>query len=367
MSSAMAQKLIERLSRWQRKAGLRDAARDRYAETLQLDRHFGGFDHHRDSIDDRSTIHIDVRFFAEQHHRNAPSRHDDISAAIDKATCLAFEDGLQFQLSRGRCESFHVIADISFHRADSSDPLLQPIATNLLAMGGYKGGVDRYQAELAAHAAGMEQGRFTQAKHWDFHRRSRLVQAHVLKVIHEKNVIALLLGSNGAAYHRARDAELRQRVHRRHRGRHGLEIEVEVGIRAGLHVRQQLRQVVAVANLISGALRPDAVSLRCVQFALLGIFNGRSRRTAAMRRTDSRFGLRRLQCRKGLEGRQPAAVWDDQITGKRLRYFRRLAASSKTVRSEYFFTSVSAPISPSSLMSATLRCSASRSGRIPGT
>src|SRR5262249_40821392 len=78
---------------------------------------------------------------------------------------------------------------------------------------------------------------------------------------------------------------------------------------------QQLRQVVAVANLISGALRPDAVSLRCVQFALLRIFNGRSRRMAAMRRTDSRFGLRRLQCRKGVEGRQPAAVWDDQIPG----------------------------------------------------
>ena len=34
MSSAVAQKLIERLSRWQSKAGLREAARDRYAETL---------------------------------------------------------------------------------------------------------------------------------------------------------------------------------------------------------------------------------------------------------------------------------------------------------------------------------------------
>src|SRR6266568_6131982 len=272
MSSAMAQKLIERLSRWQRKAGLRDAARDRYAETLQLDRHFCGFDHHRDSVDDRSTIHIDVRFFAEQHHRNAPSRHDDISAAIDEATCLAFEDGLQFQLFRRRCESFHVIADISFHRADSSDPLLQPIATNLLVMGRYKGRIDRYQAEPAAHDAGMEQGRFTQAEHWYFHRRSRLVQADVLKVVHEKNVIILPLGLNGAAYHRAREAEFRQRVHRRHRGRHGLEIELEVGIRAGLHVWQQLRQVVAVANLIGGALRPDAVFLRCVQFALLWNF-----------------------------------------------------------------------------------------------
>src|SRR5215468_5431494 len=193
----------------------------------------------------------------------------------------------------------------------------------------------------------MQQGRFTQAKHWYFHRRSRLVQADVLKVVHEKNVIALPLGRNGAAYHRARNAEFRQRVHRRHRGRHGLEIELEVGVRTGLHVRQQLRQVVAVASLISRALRPDAVSLRCVQFALLGIFNGRSRRTAAMRWTDSLFGLKRMQCRKGVEDRQPAAVWDDQIAGKRLRYFRRLAASSKTVRSEYFFTSVSAPISPS--------------------
>src|SRR5262249_44427179 len=113
----------------------------------------------RDSIDDRSTIHIDVRFFAEQNHRNAPSRHDDISAAIDETTCLAFEDGLQFQLFRGRCESFHVIADISFHRADSSDPLLQPIATNLLLMGRYKGGVDRHPTELAAQTPWLGPGR----------------------------------------------------------------------------------------------------------------------------------------------------------------------------------------------------------------
>src|SRR6266566_7008535 len=197
MSSAMAQKLIERLSRWQRKAGLRDAARDRYAETLQLDRHFCGLDHHRDSVDDRSTIHIDLRFCAEQHHRKAPSRHDDVGAVIDEATCLAFEGGLQFQLFRRRCESFHVIADIGFQRADSSDPLLQPIAANLLVMGRYEGGIDRYQAELAAHDAGMEQSRFTQAKHWYFHRRSRLVQADVLKVVHEKNVIALALGRKG--------------------------------------------------------------------------------------------------------------------------------------------------------------------------
>src|SRR5262249_60051302 len=163
---------------------------------------------------DRSTIHIDVRFSTEQHHRNAPSRHDDISAVIDEATCLAFEDGLQFQLFRRRCESFHVITDISFHSADSSDPLLQPIATNLLVMGRYKGGVDRYQAELAAHDAGMEQGRFTQANHGYFHRRSRLLQADVLKVIHEKNRIAPLPGSNGAPYTPDPAAAPRQRSHR---------------------------------------------------------------------------------------------------------------------------------------------------------
>src|SRR5262249_6914727 len=155
---------------------------DRYAETLQLDRHFGGFDHHRDSVDDRSAIHIDVRFFAEQHHRNAPSRHDDISATIDEATCLAFEDGLQFQLFRRRCESFHVIANISFHRAAPSDRLWQPIAKNLLVGGGYKGGFDRYRAALAPHAAGWAKVPFPQAKNWIFHRRSRLVQANVLKV-----------------------------------------------------------------------------------------------------------------------------------------------------------------------------------------
>src|SRR5262249_48292844 len=239
-----------------------------------------------------------------------------------------------------------------------------PIATNLLVMGRYEGGVDRYQAELAAHDAGMEQGRFTQAKHWYFRRRSRLVQADVLKVVHKKNVIALPLGRNGAAYRRAREAEFRQRVHRRHRGRHGLEIELEVGIRAGLHVRQQLHQVVAVANLISGALRPDAVSLRCVQFALLSKFStgdpdGRRPCDGPIR---SSFAMSQ---RRGEPETSSGLGRSD--TGKRLRYFRRLAASSKTVRSEYFFTSVSAPISPSSLMSATLRCSASRSGRIPGT
>src|SRR5262245_28701221 len=366
MSSAMAQKLIERLSRWQRKASVRDAACDRSAETLQLDRHFGGFDHHRDSVDDRSAIHIDVRLFAEQHHRNAPRRHDDISAGIDEATCLAFEDGLQFQLFRGRCESFHVIADISLHRADSSDPLLQPIATNLLVMGWYKGRVDRYQAEPAAHDAGMEQGRFTQTKHWYFHRRSRLVQADVLEVVHEKDVIILPLGLNGAAYHCAREAEFRQRVHRRHGGRHSLEIELEVGIRAGLHVRQQLRQVVAVANLISGALRPDAVSLRGVQFALLEFSTGRS---DGRRPCDGPIhaSVQTFAMSQRRWGPKTSSGLGRSDTGKRLRYFRRLAASSKTVRSEYFFTSVSALMSPSSLMSATLRCSASRSGRIPGT
>jgi hypothetical protein len=31
-----------------------------------------------------------------------------------------------------------------------------------------------------------------------------------------------------------------------------------------------------------------------------------------MRWTESLFGLKRLQCRKGVEDRQPA-VWDDQI------------------------------------------------------
>ena len=96
-------------------------------------------------------------------------------------------------------------------------------------MGRYEGRVDRQQAELAAHGAGMEQGRFTQAQHRYFHRRSRVVQADVLKVVHEEDVIALPLGRNRAAHHRARESKFRQRVHRRHRGRHGLEIDLEVG------------------------------------------------------------------------------------------------------------------------------------------
>src|SRR6476620_6813763 len=162
MSSAMAQKLLERLRRWQRKARLRDAACARYAEALQLDGHFGGLDYHGHSVDDRSAVDMSVRFLAEQHHRNAPSRHDDISAAVDEATRLAFEDGLQLRFLRGRCERFHVIADIGFHRADGGDPLLQAIAINLLVMGRYEGGVDRQQADLAAHGAGMKERRFTQ-------------------------------------------------------------------------------------------------------------------------------------------------------------------------------------------------------------
>ena len=39
------------------------------------------------------------------------------------------------------------------------------------------------------------------------------------------------------------------------------EIQIEVWIRAGLHVRQQVRQIITVVDLISGALRPDAVLL----------------------------------------------------------------------------------------------------------
>ena len=67
-------------------------------------------------------------------------------------------------------------------------------------------------------------------------------------MVHEKNVITLPLGLDRAADHLAREAEFRQRVHRRHRGRHGLELDLEIGVRAGLDVRQQLRQVVAVAT-----------------------------------------------------------------------------------------------------------------------
>jgi hypothetical protein len=46
-----------------------------------------------------------------------------------------------------------------------------------------------------------------------------------------------------------------------------------------------------------------------------GIFNERSRRTAAMRWTDTLFGPKRSQRRKGVEHRKPAAVWDDQMPG----------------------------------------------------
>jgi hypothetical protein len=50
-------------------------------------------------------------------------------------------------------------------------------------------------------------------------------------------------------------------MHRCNGGRHGFEIQLEVGIRTGLHVRQEVRQVIAVVGLIGSALCPDAVLL----------------------------------------------------------------------------------------------------------
>jgi hypothetical protein len=122
-----------------------------------------------------------------------------------------------------------------------------------------EGRVDRQEAELAAHGAGMQQGRFAQPKDRDVHGRSGVVEADVLEVVHEEDGIAIPLGRNGAAYHRAREAEFGQRMHRRDGRRHGFEIELEVGIRAGLHVRQELRQIIAVADLIGGA----CAQMRC--------------------------------------------------------------------------------------------------------
>ena len=131
-----------------------------------------------------------------------------------------------------------------------------------------EGGIDGEQAELAAHGAGVQERRFAEAKDRNIHRRPRLVEADVLKMVHEEGVIILALGLDGAADHLAREAVFGQRMHRRDRGRHGLEFELEVGIAAGLHVRDERRQVIVVGKLIGGTLRPDAKGLRCSQFAL---------------------------------------------------------------------------------------------------
>src|SRR5205814_616291 len=116
-----------------------------------LHRHFGGFDHHRDTIDDRSAVDVSPRLAAEQHHRNAPRWYDHIRADVDEAPGLVLEQALKFRLFHSRCEGLHVIADIGVDRSDARDTLVQAIAMNLLGVGRYEGGVDRQKTELAAH------------------------------------------------------------------------------------------------------------------------------------------------------------------------------------------------------------------------
>src|SRR5262245_11525588 len=89
--SAVAEELPEPRSSRQGEARLRVAACHRYSEAPQLDRHFRRLDHHRDAIDDRSAVNIGLRLVAEQHHRNAPRRHNDVRADVDEAPGLALE------------------------------------------------------------------------------------------------------------------------------------------------------------------------------------------------------------------------------------------------------------------------------------
>ena len=149
------------------------------------------------------------RVVAEQHHRNSPRRHDDVRAGIDKAPGLALEYGLQLRLLRRRCESVHVVADVGVDGADACDPLLQPVAMNLLGVGRYEGWVDRSRGRLCGlwcrpwskvASPRPRTGIFTAAL--------ASVQADVLEVVHEEDVIAVPLGRNGRHHRRTRKAEI---------------------------------------------------------------------------------------------------------------------------------------------------------------
>src|SRR5581483_697103 len=108
-----------------------------------------------------------------------------------------------------RHERLHIVADASIRRADPGDPLLEAIAMNLIVMDRDEGGVNRDETELAAHGAGVQQGRFAEAEHRYVDRGARVVKADVLEVVHVKSGIALPLRRNRAADDRAGDARFR--------------------------------------------------------------------------------------------------------------------------------------------------------------
>src|SRR5581483_7719402 len=108
-----------------------NAADDRHAQLLELDRRFGGLDQHRHAVDDRGAVDVGVGLLAEQHHGDAPGWHDDIGAVVDEAARLTLEARAQLRFFLWRHERLHIVADASIRRADPGDPLLEAIAMNL--------------------------------------------------------------------------------------------------------------------------------------------------------------------------------------------------------------------------------------------
>jgi hypothetical protein len=75
----------------------------------------------------------------------------------------------------------------------------------------------------------------------------------------EVGVVALPHCLDGAADRRAPEAELGQRMGAGDRRRAGLEVEAEARVEHRLQVRQELRQVAGVADVVGATLGPDAV------------------------------------------------------------------------------------------------------------
>src|SRR5688500_15970533 len=114
----LLQRLVRRLDE------IRAPADFPQAELAQLDGHLGALGDQRDAVDDRGSIHLAA---AEQHHRQAAGRHDDVGAGVEQDAALAFPKGLELSKSvlagKGVDEVLHARID----RAHADHALLQAV------------------------------------------------------------------------------------------------------------------------------------------------------------------------------------------------------------------------------------------------